>query len=178
MDIDNPQVKAYLYELYTRTKGDPQIQVSMYEVGESLGLERTEARKMAEDLFIDGYAELKTLAGGIGITSQGLEFLDVKIVLQADNESPSLGSNTVLEGQAKEAVEKIIGEIKESLTGNSKAYIRLEEMVIDIKTIEIQLLSPNPKTAVIREILRSLGQGIEGGGNQELKGKLEAFISS
>jgi len=178
MDMDNPQVKAYLYELYTRTKGDPQVQVSMYEVGGSLGLERNEARKMAEDLFIDGYAELKTLAGGIGITSQGLEFLDVKIVLQPDNEAPSLGSNTILEVQGKEAVEKIIGGIKESLTGNSKAYIKLEEMVIDIKTIEVQMLSPNPKTAVIREILRSLSQSIEGEENQGLKGKLETLISS
>lgn len=51
-------------------------------------------------------------------------------------------------------------------------------MVIDIKTIEIQLLSPNPKTAVIREILRPLSQSIEGEENQGLKGKLETLISS
>jgi hypothetical protein len=37
MDIDNPQIRASLYELYTMTGGDPKVQVSMYEVGENLG---------------------------------------------------------------------------------------------------------------------------------------------
>ena len=32
----------------------------------------------------------------------------------------------------------------------------MEEIVIDMKTIEVQLLSSRPKTAIVREILRSL----------------------
>ena len=43
-------------------KGDPLAQVSMYEVGEFLGLEKTEAGALAEALFIEEYAELKTLS--------------------------------------------------------------------------------------------------------------------
>ncbi len=44
----------------------------MYDVGEAIGLERDAALKTAEVLFGFELAEIKTLAGGIGITEDGL----------------------------------------------------------------------------------------------------------
>lgn len=61
MDLDNPEAKAFLFELYTQTKGDTKKQVSMHDVGAVLGQGKTDAGAMAEDLIIQGYAELKTL---------------------------------------------------------------------------------------------------------------------
>jgi hypothetical protein len=178
MDLDNPQAKAYLFELYTLTKGDTEVQVSMYDVGAVLGLEKTDAGAMAEDLFIQGYAELKTLSGGIGITLQGLDLLQVKIVPESNLESPGLGKETILETQGKEALEKILQAIKEHLSRNKQTYSKLEELVMDIKTIEIQMLSPRPKTKIIREVLRSLHENIAGFVSKDLSNALNSLIIS
>lgn len=176
MDTSNSATKAYLFQLYSMAQGDPLVQVSMYEVGEILGLEKAEAGTLAEALFIEGYAELKTLSGGIGITRQGLAALDMKINYQGD-EALQLGSGPVMEDQGKESLGKILGEIKAFMEGGKTPYVQLEEMVMDIKTIEIQMLSPQPKTGIIREILRSIAKCLAAG-DEDLKGKLDALIAS
>ncbi|MCP4722949.1 MAG: hypothetical protein GY860_26140, partial [Desulfobacteraceae bacterium] len=163
------------FQLYSMAQGDPLVQVSMYEVGENLGLEKAEAGALAQTLFSDGHAELKTLAGGICITRQGLKALDMKIDYKGD-EDLQLGSGPVLETRGKESLEKILGEIKEFIGGGGKPYLQLEEMVMDIKTIEIQMLSPHPKTGIIREVLKSMALGLPE--NEDLKGKLDALAAS
>ncbi|SDU54783.1 hypothetical protein [Desulfobacula phenolica] len=179
MNFDNPEARAYLFELYTVTQGDPKAQVSMYDVGATLGLEKTDAGAMAEDLFIRGFAELKTLSGGIGITVQGLEELDVQPdPVICNDDSLVLGKSTVLENKGQKAVEKILQDIKASLVQTSPTYEKLEEIVMDIKTIEIQMLSPRPKTAVIREVLRSLHKSISASGTEDLAVKLMAITDS
>lgn len=175
MDTVNPETKAYLFQLCSMAKEDPLAQVSMYEVGEILGLEKAEAGALAEALFIEGYAELKTLSGGIGITRKGLKALDMKIDYKGD-ETLQLGSGPVMEDQGKESLGKILGEIKAFMGGLKNPYAQLEEMVMDIKTIEIQMLSPRPKTGVIREILRSIAQCLTS--DEDLKGRLDALIAS
>jgi hypothetical protein len=156
-------------------KGDPQAQVSMYEVGEALGLARSEAGSLAEALFIEEYAELKTLSGGIGITRKGLKALDMKIDYTGDT-SLQLGSGPVMEAQGKEGLEQILKELKEFMGGAGKSYGQLEEMVMDIKTIEIQMLSPHPKTGIIREVLKSIAQILSE--KEEIRAKLTALIAS
>ncbi len=174
MDLDNPDAKAYLFELYTQTKGDPDAQVSMYDVGAVLGLEKTDAGAMAEDLYIQGYAELKTLSGGIGITAQGLDLLQIKRI----SESLSLGHGPILENPGKEAVEKIIQDIKSSFGNTDQTYLHLEELVMDIKTVEIQMLSPRPKTGIIREVLRSLHGNLSVAAPKDLINSLDVLIKS
>ncbi|MBU0972800.1 MAG: hypothetical protein KKC20_19290 [Proteobacteria bacterium] len=175
MDTLTPEAKAYLNQLYFMTQGDQGVQVSMYEVGKALGLDKDQAGVLAQDLFIGGDAELKTLSGGIGITRQGLLALDVKIDYQGD-QTLQLGKGPVLEDRGKEAVEKMLGEVKAFLGRAGTSYVQLEEMVMDIKTIEIQMLSPHPKTGVIREVFKSMGSTLTGDG--DLKGKLDALAVS
>ncbi len=74
--MDNPEEQAYLNQLYTMTQGDPGVQVSMYDIGAALGVEKSEAGALAESLIIQDLAELKTLSGGIAITGNGLKALD------------------------------------------------------------------------------------------------------
>ena len=178
MDLDNPEAKAYLFELYTQTKGDTNARVSMYDVGAVLGLEKTDAGAMAQDLIIQGYAELKTLSGGIGITLQGLELLQIEIVPESNLETLSLGTGPVLDGQGKKTVEKIIQDIKDSLIQTKQTYAQKEELVIDIKTIEVQMLSPSPKTKIIREVLRSLHNNFVIFGSKDLSNALNSLIIS
>jgi hypothetical protein len=157
MDIENPQAKKYLEELHARTQGKEDIQVSMFDVGAAIGLERSEAGMIAEELIIEGLAELKSLSGGVGITPRG-----VAMVLGTGGgpvfagSGLQLGSGPVLEDQGRQAVEKILMDIRGSVASNPRTFGQLEEIIVDIKTIETQMLSPNPKVAVIREVLRSL----------------------
>jgi hypothetical protein len=177
MELDNMEARSFLFEIYTMTNGDIETQVSMYDVGKTLGLENAEARKIAEDLFIQGFAELKTLSGGIGITLLGLKALDIKVSSKQD-ESLSLGDGIILEDQGKKAVEKIIQDIKDCLAQTKTPYEQLEEMVIDIKTIEVQMLSPNPKIYIIREVLRSLHKNLSDSTLDDIAAKTDTMINS
>ncbi|WDP89393.1 MAG: hypothetical protein HUN04_06500 [Desulfobacter sp.] len=176
MDVDSPEVQAYLYQLNEIAGADPDAQVSMYEVGEALGLERDEAAHMAEVLFMGGYAELKTLSGGIGITPIGMKALGVAPV-QDPAAVPSLSGETSLTDQDRSNTEALLAEVKSSLETRSGAYQTLETVVMDIKTIEVQMLSPRPKTAVVREVFRSMAQALPEKDFPEILGRLKAMVS-
>jgi hypothetical protein len=181
MDIDNPVAKSYLTELCTRTQGDIGAQVSMFDVGAAIGLEKTDAGIMAEELIIEGLAELKSLSGGIGITTQGIEMIRGKTVAAPipAGDTLQLGSGTVLGEKGRQAMEKVLGNIRTAVTQLNATFGQVEEIIIDIKTIETQMLSPNPKIAVIREVLRSLHKNLTSlGGSNALATEIDALIRS
>jgi hypothetical protein len=181
MDNDNPEAKRYLTELCSMTQGNTGAQVSMFDVGAAIGLEKTEAGMMAEELIVQGLAELKTLSGGIGITSQGVEMIRGKTVAAPvpAGDALQLGSGIVLGEKGRQAVEKVAADIRAALVQQGATVGQLEEIIIDIKTIETQMLSPNPKIAVIREVLRSLHKTIMSlNGNNALATVIDALIHS
>lgn len=161
MTIEEMQMKNFLQQLYQISGGDISAEASMYDIGAALGLDKMEAGAVAEDLIIDGFAELKNLAGGISITTEGLKALDIVVPDSGDDQPPKgvvLGENEVLDPEVREAVEQLLGEIKSAASGSENGYETMEEIVIDIKTLEIQFLSNRPKTAITREILSSLAK--------------------
>lgn len=180
MEIDNPETKAYLTELCSRTQGDTDAQVSMYDIGTAIGLQKAEAGMMAEELIVQGLAELKSLSGGIGITSEGVEMIRGKTVAAPipAGDALQLGSGTVLGDKGRQAVEKVLGNVRMAVLKFNATFGQLEEIVIDIKTIETQMLSPNPKIAVIREVLRSLHKTITSLGGNALATEIDALIHS
>ncbi|MGD8971033.1 MAG: hypothetical protein PVG01_06465, partial [Desulfobacterales bacterium] len=60
--------RSFLLSVYKQTKGDPAAVVSMYDVGSELGIDRTAASRLAEDLMGWMMLDIRTLSGGIGIT--------------------------------------------------------------------------------------------------------------
>lgn len=182
MDSNDTTNTTYLAELYRQTEGSIDAQVSMLDVGSAVGFEEAEARATAENLMILGLAELKTLSGGIGITNQGMEELGIAPAPAVDSGSDDnlrLGQEVVLDDAGRQVVETVLAELKNELARTKSDYPLLEEGIIDIKTIEVQLLSPNPKVATIREILRSLHAVISSSDdNRVLAGKLEVLLNS
>ena len=177
MEIDHPKIRAFLFELYTQTGGDIEAQVSIYDIGTAVGLEKNDIESMAQFLYIQGLAEMKTLSGGIGITVAGLEVLDIKVECK-DGDRVQL-SNTKHIGEADRAVvDDIIHQIKECVFGKKQNYNQMEELVIDIKCIEIQMLSPCPKTKVIRQLLVSCKDNLDSGGSSDLVKKLKVMLGS
>ncbi len=176
--MDNPEERAFLNQLCTMTQGDPDIQVSMYDIGAALGVEKSEAGSLAESLFIQDLAELKTLSGGIAITENGLKTLGRSLPGTPHEQSLTLGRAPVLDPEKIEMVSKLLAEIKTALEKETNAYAWVEEVVMDIKTMEVQLLSPKPKTGIVKEIFTSLHRNLKQTGAKDLNQKLSAVLSA
>jgi len=168
---------SFLQQLYRMSGGEMSADVSMYLIGEQLGLDKGEAAALAEDVIIDGFAELKTLAGGVSLTAKGLEALGKGGDSTAGGEDPSayvLGTNEILDEADSRAVAAIIDEIRK-VAADAVDYEDLEELVIDIKTVEVQLLSSRPKTAVVKAVLASLGNLMGRIGKSTLAAKIHTL---
>ncbi len=147
----------YLNSLYEQTGGDPENQVSMYDVGTAIGLEKNDAGALAEELMVQGLVELKTLAGGIGITLEGLKSLGIVMIRpQLSAGGLALGNGVVATEDDLQLLASARDGIKVSVAKLDLDFELLEEIVIDLKTMEVQMLSPKPKLSIIRETLLSL----------------------
>jgi hypothetical protein len=178
MSIGRPTTRQFLSELIRCTQGDLQAKISMYEVGAALGLGKTDAGKLAEEVIAEGWAEIKTLSGDIGLTPDGIAASGANA---AGSEAPlglSMGNGPVVQNDGLPAVEQILEQIQERLNGLSIPYDTLEEMVMDLKTARVQLLSPKPKTAIIKEVLRSLGDAMQNAGADDTAAQIQAMINT
>ena len=148
----------FLIELYLSTRGDSSVMVSMYDIGDTLGLNRDVSLRTAEELIGTGLAEIKTLSGGIGITSDGvIQAQQFGAAVESENRAGvSLGDTPVLDETSRGAVERISNELKNQVGSKGLNFDQLAEMMADLKSIDAQLSSPNPKTAIIRECLQSI----------------------
>ena len=53
--------RQFLIQLFKQTKGDSSVQVSMYDIGDQLGLERDDASTVAQELIGSMLVEIRTL---------------------------------------------------------------------------------------------------------------------
>lgn len=137
--------------------------VSMYQVGQSLGFEKEDAKRAAEELIAEGMIEVRTLSGDIGITEEGLAALgqEDSPKKNAKGVSRGLPDVPVLDPEGTEKVKEVLMVLKKGFPSLLLEYPLAEELVFDVKTIEVQLFSPRPKTAVIRETLLSVYSQLE-----------------
>jgi len=150
--------QRFLAEVYLRTQGDPAATVSMYDIGETLGMDRQNSLRTAEYLIGSGFVEIKTLSGGIGITDQGLARAQQLGISVADDgiAFTALGDAPVLDEAGRQIVEQIAAELKSKMGEKGLDFDSLAELMADLKSIDAQLSSPKPKTAVIRECFQSI----------------------
>ena len=151
-------LNQFVVELYLQTKGDPSNTVSWYDIGESMGLDREGSSHAAEDIIGTGLAEIKTLNGGITITDDGIdEAQKLGASLGAGiSANPTLGDDPILDENSSQAVEQIAGGLKNRMGEKNWGFDTLSELMADLKSIDAQLSSPHPKTAVIRECFLSI----------------------
>lgn len=161
-------------ELNRATQGNPQAQVSMYAIGEAIGLDRDASTLAAEDLMAHGFVEIRTLSGDIGLSEAGAA------LLTDDQETPSggprLGTEPALDASRREQVEQVLTCIKSELSRSGLIFAALAEMMADIHTIEAQLTSPQPKTAILRACFTSMLNTAGNNRQQEWQRLLEAFL--
>ena len=150
--------QQFLIALFEQTKGDVSIQVSMYDIGEILGIDRDTASGVAQELMGRQLVEIRTLSGGIGLSADGAaKVQDFMGPMASDNGGPAgLGDGPVLTAVDQQTIGEVISEIKSQMGSLGLDFDSLGESMADLKTMETQLDSPRPKTAIIRECLRSI----------------------
>jgi len=149
--------RQFLKNLFEQTGGQLSRQVSMYDVGAALGWERDAASRAAQDLMAAGLVEIRTLSGGIGISTDGAAM--VQSTLGSGKRSAAmarLGSSRIMDPAAGQAVERVCDDIKAQAGSLGLDVDTLAELMADLKTVADQLGSSRPKTAIVREGLRSL----------------------
>jgi hypothetical protein len=147
-----PGDSRFLLELYEKIQGMTAESTSMYEIGSGLGLEKDEARQIAENLMSEGLIEIRTLSGGIAITDDGIEAAKSLGAGEGDEADAKarLTDAPILDGPGREAVEAVSAFLKVNVAELELAFDPLAEFMADLRTIDAQLASPRPKTAVIR----------------------------
>ena len=149
--------KRFLLELFEITEGSASAQVSMYDVGDRLGLDRQEASRVGEDLMGLGLVEVRTLSGGIGMSAEGVAAAKkFGAGSGPEDEAERLGTESVMSPAVCQAVTAVTDGLKSETGKLGLDFDPLAELMADLKTIDAQLMSPRPKTAIIRECLLSI----------------------
>lgn len=162
MDNGTQQRGEFLNALYQQTGDDLDKHAATLDVGAAIGLQKQEASALAEELMLAELVELKTLAGGIGITRSGMEILEKEGYISGSSVTVyTLRGNPVLTDDDREITAELLDSLRTRFAEGDIAYENLEEVVFDIKTVEVQLLSPKPKTAVVRAALSCLRQSVD-----------------
>jgi hypothetical protein len=172
--------QQFMIELFEQTRDDQSVQVSMYDIGGRLGLGRDAASRVAEELIGLQMVEIRTLAGGIGISAAGSEMVQGLIgPLAADpGDSIKLGSEPLLDSAGRLALEQIVADIKDQAGALGLDFDTLTELMADLKSIDAQLGSSRPKTAIIRECLHSLSGVLQGKPNSSLNVRVNGFLGN
>jgi hypothetical protein len=155
--------RNFLLRVYEQTEGDPARQVSMYTIGTDLALDREAASRVAEQLIGSEMVEIRTLSGAIGITDAAAQEIDALGLgrSQAAGGFVGLGGAALVGPEARKSVNHATAEIKRCAGSLGLDFERLTELTADLKTIDGQLESPRPKTAIVRECFRSLAQVLQ-----------------
>lgn len=152
--------------------------VSMYDVGSELGIDRTAASRLAEDLMGWMMLEIRTLSGGIGITPSAVE----EIEASGFGRSPSpvrtlcLGTDPVISTDVRQAVERVTDALKQQVGSIGLSFDALAEVMADLKTIDAQFDSSHPKTAIVRACFQSLKNTLDHAGAQDCAGLVAGLL--
>ena len=148
----------FFRSLFIRTGGDTKKQVSMHEIGNEAGLDKPASKNIAEELMRLGLIDIRTLSGGIGLTAEGvLEaqgwFTDITGIGAT---GITLGNHPVVGEKNSAVITDILVNLKPRIGKLDMAYDDLTELLADIQSVEAQMRSSRPKTAIVRECFRTM----------------------
>jgi len=170
--------RTFLLSVYNQTKGDPAAMVSMYDVGSELGIDRTAASRLAEDLMGWMMLEIRTLSGGIGITPSAVEEIEASGFggSKPQVQTLCLGNDPVISTDVRQAVERVTDALKQQVGSIGLPFDALAEVMADLKTIDAQFDSSHPKTAIVRACFQSLENTLDKAGSQDCAGLVAGLL--
>lgn len=175
----------FLYNLHELTGGSEFKVINMFDIGNSLGLDRRTTADIAQYLRQEGLLEFSTVGGGIQITHFGIReveeamsnpqqptqyfppAINVISVGQMTNSqivqaSPGATQELIISPDQREELLKEIESLKKVIEQYSIEQEQILEINAEIKTIEEQLKSPRPKRKIIYECGKSIRNVLEG----------------
>ena len=170
--------QQFLIQLFEQTRGDVSTQVSMYDIGEVLGMDRDTASCVAQELMGRQLAEIRTLSGGIGISADGSARVQESMGPMASDsfEPANWGNAPVLNSGDKQTVGQVVSELKSQTGSLGLDFDTLGELMADLKTMEAQLDSSRPKTAILQECLRSVLGMVEKAQDSRISGRIRQLV--
>lgn len=176
--IDDSAQK-FIIQLFEQTKGDPSVQASMYDIGDTLGFDRNLASHIAEELIGLQLVEIRTLSGGIGISSEGAQMVQRLTGGSSTGDSArfQLGDDPILDTSARRAVAQITAEVKDQAGSLGLNFDTLTELMADLKTIDAQLDSSRPKTAIVRECFRSVKAALKNAESSDIFRQIRVLLN-
>jgi hypothetical protein len=171
--------KQFLIQLFEQTNGESSVQVSMYDIGEQLGMDRDAASKIAQDLIGEQLVEIRTLSGGIGISEDGSTLVQKLIGATAPSfDNPTkLGDALVLNSVGRQAIIQISADLKNQAGALGLNFDSLTELTADLQTIDAQMASSRPKTAIFKECLRSIKTALANSETgKDMSGRINALL--
>jgi hypothetical protein len=173
-----PDSSLYFFRLlFIKTGGDTQKQVSMHEIGNEAGMDKPVSKSTAEELMSLGLIDIRTLSGGIGLTAEGvLEAKSCFADISGSNAIGSLGNRPIVEEKIGAIVMEILTQVKHKIGKLGLSYENLTEILADTQSLEAQMRSPRPKTAIVRECFRSMLPLLKSSGETETHNRISAFL--
>jgi hypothetical protein len=170
--------RTFLLSVYKHAKGEPDAVVSMYEVGSELGIDRTAASRLAEDLMGWMMLEIRTLSGGIGITPSAVEEIEASGFggSKPQVQTRCLGTDPVISTDVRQAVERVTDALKQQAGSIGLPFDALAEVMADLKTVDAQFDSSHPKTAIVRACFQSLKNTLDHAGAQVCAGLVAGLL--
>ena len=171
--------KMFLMQAYQKSNGDPTVQVSMYEIGETLELDRDSASRVAEELMGQQLIEIRTLSGGVGLSAGNMAEIQNLTGLAGsapDTAGFRLSDKLILDQEGHNAVEGICTELKSQAGKLGLDFDTLSEIMADVKTIDAQLDSSRPKTAILMECFRSIKSILSKIDNRDILLQINALL--
>ena len=151
-DLDE-LTRRYFDQLLQQLGEDRTQPISMFAVGDALGLDRDASTATAEDLMAAGLVEVRTLAGDIGLSPAGLALQEEENGKASGGEDARLGEGSPLDARQRQLVEEVLTTLKAEVGASGLDYETLAEVMADLHTMQAQMISPRPKTTVIRACL-------------------------
>ena len=142
--------------------GDMNKTVSMWTIGEGIGLDRGGAEDTAMELVGEGLLEIKSLSGGVCLTDAGWALL-----------GPSGTGTGPLD------LGGLIGKLEDSLNASATTGSAKSDLELDIQLLKIQRDRSQPLPGVIKAGLTAIREALpqSGGVNEEVMDALSKFLS-
>tara|TARA_R110000850_G_scaffold63264_3_gene143134 strand:- start:406 stop:993 length:588 start_codon:yes stop_codon:yes gene_type:complete len=166
-----------LKKLYEESKGSESYILKMWDIGHSLGFDKSSISDIVQYLRGEQLVESRTLGGGISITHYGIQeieeslenpndptehFLPFNIINIGTMNNSSIQQGNVGSTQNNYFPTENLGDLKvlisriEELTSLIQDKDLLSEIESENNTLKLQVNSPKPKSGIIRESLKSL----------------------
>lgn len=166
----------FLRTLHEAVSGDMGGSVSMFDVGEKVGMDRAASSRTAENLMSWELVEVRTLSGAIGITQAGVDAIGP---LAGDETGVAgLGEGPVIDESGRACVDTVTTELKNRIGGLNLGFEAISEMTADLKTIDAQLASPKPKTAILRACFESIKDSMPDAGPNDLTSRIQDLLNA